>query len=605
MPRSFRTSAAAWSSLIGVVLAGAVSTTAAAALKPEAVASTTTRAPRPKASTTVTTLAPTTTTTAPAPAATSPAPAPAPAPTTTTTIAPPASPAFSTRISAGGSNPYAAPDGRTWSADRSYVGGAPAAATASAISGTDRDTLYQKHRWAVTSYDVAVPCPATYRVDLHFAETYWYAAGQRIFSVTAEWATKLADVDVVAAVGKEAALVRSFDVAVADGTLDLGFVRKVDQTMVAGIEVTQVGACGSIAAAPTAAPATYDVPASIVADCSRAVDAEIRAWLATVPDNAVARFAANGCYGQSGTIVLTDRTALTVDGNGSTFRALTVGDIGRRNWRLQGGSRITLKNMTVRGANPRAGIFEGSYDGAYEYQHGFSIEGTQGATLDNVKAFDVYGDFVTVHHDERYNPYTTDPARQITVRNAHFERSGRQGVSPTNVEGFLLERSYLGAVNMNAVDVELDFNEARGKDIRIIGNTFGSIRFSVLANVGAGVDPNVGPITLDGNTMVGPLVSCRPPVHAETYGGLYRSGYVITNNRFMALGNAFDFIGAKAVTVTGNTVTFIDGGCGTRAAVGLVDSHGVSVTGNTFTGALQAVKPDARSTGVTTSANTL
>lgn len=604
MVRPNRTSVAVSAVVVALVFAsGATHGDPAAAKllrrKPPASTTTTTRAPSTTTSTTSapstttsTTLAPTTTTTTPST-------------TTTTTVAPPTGGAFSVRIGAGGATAYTDPAGRVWSADVGYVGGAPADRSPSPISGTDRDPLYQMHRWAMPSYSVAVPCPATYRVDLHFAETYWYAPGQRVFSVSAEFATRLADIDVVAAVGKEAALIRSFDVIVNDGSLSLGFTRKVDQPMVSGIEATRVGACATTPPAPAPPPPTYDAPATIAANCSRPVDAEIRAWLATVPDNAVARFAANGCYGQDGTIMLSDRTALTVDGNGSTFQTLTTGDIGRRNWRLEGGSGITVKNMTVRGANPRAGITEGAYDPAREYQHGYSVEGTQGATLDNVKAFDVYGDFVAVHHDERYNPYITAPARNITVRNAHFERNGRQGVSPTNVEGFVLESSYLGAVNMNAVDVELDFNEARGRDIRISGNTFGAVRFSVLANVGAGLESNVGPMTLDGNTMVGPFVSCRPPVHAEASAGQYRSGYRITNNTFMTLGDAFDFIGAKDVTVTGNTVTFTFAGCGTAAGVGLVNSHGVSVTANAFRGAAQPVKQDSLSTGITASGNTL
>lgn len=590
MPRPFRVDIATLAAIAGIVAVVATATTDVAAARTNkgrrVGVTTTTTAP----STTTTTVAPTTTTTAPTT-------------TTTTTAAAPVE-QFSARISAGGATAYSDGDGAIWSPDQGYVGGAASTPTPGDISGTEDDALYQKHRWAMSTYGVAVPCAATYQVALHFAETYWYAPGQRVFSVTAEWQTALADLDVVGAVGKEAALVREFDVVVEDGILTLGFVKKVDQPMVSAIRVAQVGSCATTPVAPPP-PATYDVPASIAADCSRPVDAEIRSWLASVPDNAVARFAASGCYGQDGTIVVADRTDLTIDGNGSTFKALTVGDIGRRNWRVQGGSGITLKNMAAVGANPKAGILDGSYDGAREYQHGYSIEGTQGATLDGVKAYDVYGDFVAVHHDERFNPYTTDPARRITIRNAHFARSGRQGVSPTNVEGFTLEGSYLGDVNMNAVDVELDFDEARGKDIRIAGNTFGPVRFSVLANVGAGVDPNVGPITLDANTMVGPLVSCRPPVHVEATTGRYRSGYVVTNNRFMTLGNAFDFIGAKDVEVSGNTVTFTFGGCGTASGVGLIDSHGVSVTANAFDGAERDVTKDLLSTGVTSSANTL
>ena len=534
----------------------------------------------------------------------------APTTTITTAAAPPpvaAAPvvsSFSAAVSAGGLG-YMDSAGRVWEADRGYVGGAASGTSPTPIAGTADGRLYTQHRWGMSSYDVPVPCAARYRVDLHFAETYWYAPGQRVFSVSAEGAEKVSRVDVVASVGKHTALLRSFEVDVADGSVSLGFTKVVENPMVSGIEVTQLGACtgGTTLAAPPAP--VYDVPTSIAANCSRSVDAEIRGWLAQVPDHAVARFAAGGCYGQDGPIELVDRTGLTIDGNGATFKALTQGSNVRRNWRLQGGSAITLKNMTVRGANPRGGILEGAYNPSFEFQHGYSVEGTQGATLDNVQAFDVYGDFVAIHHDERYNPVTTAPARNITIRNARFERNGRQGISPTNVEGFVLENSYLGSVNMNAIDIELDFNEGRVTGVKIVGNTFGSVRFSLLGNVGAGYEPIVGDITLDRNTMVGPLISCRPPVYVETPDGLRRAGYTVTNNRLLAYGDAFDFTGTRNVTVAGNTVTFTDGGCGTRAGVGLIDSHTVSITGNSFVGAAEVVKRDGGSTGVTVSGNTL
>jgi hypothetical protein len=511
--------------------------------------------------------------------------------------------AFSVRVSAGG-NAYTDSAGRIWSADTGFVGGAPSAPVPVPVAGTDDDDLYTKHRWAMSGYDVPVPCPARYRVDLHFAEVYWYAPGQRVFNVSAEGTERISRLDVLAVAGRHAALVRSFDADVPDGAVSLEFTKVVENPMVSGIEVSQVSRCTGVATPIPPSP-VYEVPSSIAADCSRPVDAEIMDWLARVPNHAVARFAPGGCYGVDGSIVLADRTNLTVDGNGATFAALTKGSSTRRNWRLQGGKSVTLRNMTARGANPTAGIVEGAYDPSYEFQHAYSIEGTQGATLDGVGAHDVHGDFVAIHHDERYDPTTTAPARNVTIRNARFERNGRQGISPTNVEGLLVEGSYLGEVNMNAVDIEPDFLEARATGIRLENNTFGRIRFSVLANAGGGAAVNVGEITITGNTMVGPLVSCRPPVFVETPDGGLRAGYTITGNRLLSFGDAVELRGVAGAEVAGNTVTFTDAGCGTRAGVRLANAHVVSVTGNAFSGATEAVVNDHLSTAVTASANTL
>ena len=51
---------------------------------------------------------------------------------------------------------------------------------------------------------------ATYTVNLHFAETYWTAAGKRIFNVNINGTRVLANFDVYALVGGDKALVEPF-----------------------------------------------------------------------------------------------------------------------------------------------------------------------------------------------------------------------------------------------------------------------------------------------------------------------------------------------------------------------------------------------------------
>jgi hypothetical protein len=329
------------------------------------------------------------------------------------------------------------------------------------------------------------------------------------------------------------------------------------------------------------------------------------AWIATVPDNATLRFAPNGCYGQDGTLVLTDRVGLTIDGNGSTFKALTPGGSHRANWRFLAGSNLTVLNMTVRGANPAGGITGTAYQRSVEWQHGYSIDAVQGITFDNVAAFDTYGDLLGIQYDERVGALASAPARNVTVRNSRFERSGRQGLALSHGEKVVIENNYIGDVNMNGVDIELNEPYELGRDIRVVGNTFGPVRFSIVANVGSGYDPNVGTVTVRGNTMNGPLQTCRPPVYVETHDGMFRLNYTVENNTLLAYGNAFDFNGVKQITVAGNTVHFTNGDCGTLAGVGLINSHTVSVTGNAFLGAAQVVRKDDVSTGVTESNNRL
>jgi hypothetical protein len=352
-------------------------------------------------------------------------------------------------------------------------------------------------------------------------------------------------------------------------------------------------------------PAAFLVPDSIPADCSRAVEDDIMDWLATVPDGSTVRFKHNGCYGQDETIELEDRLDLTIDGNGSTFKALTRGSPNRDNWRIEGGQGITLTNMTVCGANPHAGIHDDAYDGSVEWQHGFRFAGTANGTLDNVRVFDVYGDFVEAMWDWR------DPdvdaaamARNIVVRDSHFARAGRMGIGLTGVDGFLLTNSYVGDVNMATVDLELDVHTHLGRNISIVNNVFGPHRFAVFANGGWGSSPNVGQIEISHNIETGPLYTCEPPIVAVGPPGSYRAGWTITNNSFLTYSDTALLTRARGVEVAGNRVRYDpSGGCGRYAGVGLEDSHDVLVVANVFEGAREVVRADALSSGVTAQGN--
>ena len=93
----------------------------------------------------------------------------------------------------------------------------------------------------------------------------------------------------------------------------------------AGILLLGLALVQPAAAAPPQRATVYKVPKKIQSDCSVAVDAKISAWLATVPNNSTVQFESGRCYGQDGTITLSGRIGLVVDGQGSEFRALTPG----------------------------------------------------------------------------------------------------------------------------------------------------------------------------------------------------------------------------------------------------------------------------------------
>lgn len=158
------------------------------------------------------------------------------------------------RVNAGGSS-YTDVDGNVWDADQEftdggwgYVGGRTYS-TKHGISGTDDDALYRSERFGMSGYRFTVPSSGKYRVELHFAEIFMQQSGQRIFDVYLENKLVLDNLDIYAEVGHDAALVRTFDVEVTDGVLDVTFEKVVDRPKISAIQVTALPATAALAKA--------------------------------------------------------------------------------------------------------------------------------------------------------------------------------------------------------------------------------------------------------------------------------------------------------------------------------------------------------------------
>jgi len=140
-----------------------------------------------------------------------------------------------TRIVAGPSTLVDA-RGHRWLPDSGYLGG-QSSVTSAGIEGTSSHSIYQHERWGMRGYVIQVPAPATYAINLYLAETRFSRPRQRVFDVIAEGVVKASDVDIVGSAGRNHAYHVSFTAEVTDGQLDLGFISKIDQAKVNGIEV--------------------------------------------------------------------------------------------------------------------------------------------------------------------------------------------------------------------------------------------------------------------------------------------------------------------------------------------------------------------------------
>lgn len=156
----------------------------------------------------------------------------------------PQDPAFATtvyRINAGGPD-YTDSQGQLWSADQGFNTGNTASVTNS-IAGTEDDTLFQSERWdPVAEPELIYSLPVTngnYRVNLYFAEIYneCFSVGCRVFDVLIEGQLVLNDLDIFQEAGSLTALIKTFDVIVEDGVLNIEFRHVRENPKISALEV--------------------------------------------------------------------------------------------------------------------------------------------------------------------------------------------------------------------------------------------------------------------------------------------------------------------------------------------------------------------------------
>lgn len=115
------------------------------------------------------------------------------------------------------------------------------------ILSTVDDPLYHTERYG-DPFEYKIPVkPGNYRVKLHFAEIFWGATGagpgsgmgipgERVFDVSIEGILKLDDYDIIADVGVETAVIKTFVMNNVDDTLNIFLTASVDNAKLSAIE---------------------------------------------------------------------------------------------------------------------------------------------------------------------------------------------------------------------------------------------------------------------------------------------------------------------------------------------------------------------------------
>ncbi len=328
--------------------------------------------------------------------------------------------------------------------------------------------------------------------------------------------------------------------------------------------------------------AVISVPESIPADLSRDVTTELNRFFAGLPDGTSVRFPAQAKYRIEGTIVLADKTNITIDRNGVLFRAVDRGeDHGKKEnyagWkrtrnrahlRVKGGRNIQIRNVEVHGAHPDAGK-AGTYDSNREAQHGFDLVGVKDCILDNVNVHDVYGDCV----------YLTK-VQGVVVRNSKLRRCGRQGIAVATGEDVLIENNEIADSRRGIIDIEPYGKDWATGNIRIIGNKLGGSRLLLLPMGGSGT---IGTIFIADNVNTEP--NGTPAVSNTGKSEQHRGPFLMINNQISIGGSPAAGLRIRhndGIFLAGNTLTFPE-----RRQMTALDLEGSSgaVVGNKFEGA--------------------
>jgi len=150
----------------------------------------------------------------------------------------------SVRINAGATTSYTDNNGNAWLADQLVTGGTTYANSNTIAGSTPAPQVYRSERYGQgkTSFAYNIPVTnGTYNVNLDFSESYVTGPGQRIFNVAINGTQVLTNFDIYAAAGgMNIPVVKTFNVAVTNGTLNVNFLPgSVENPKVNGIEVVQ------------------------------------------------------------------------------------------------------------------------------------------------------------------------------------------------------------------------------------------------------------------------------------------------------------------------------------------------------------------------------
>ncbi len=241
----------------------------------------------------------------------------------------------------------------------------------------------------------------------------------------------------------------------------------------------------------------FVVPSSIDTTGHTDVTGALQQFLAGQTGNgAIIEFPVGATYRLDGTLHLSHRHDLVVDGNGARFVAHGRGDRRRSQWVVRSSDDITLRDMTVVGANRHAGLADDAYVAALEGQHGVELDGVRDVELDHVRISDTFGDLVYIGRDPRSRAWSEG----VRVHDSVLVGSGRMGVTVTAGRDIRIDHDVISQTRRSTIDLEPNSRSEGAQRITIANNVIGPGRLFFVAagkSAGAGNDDVSGLIVED------------------------------------------------------------------------------------------------------------
>ena len=204
---------------------------------------------------------------------------------------------------------------------------------------------------------------------------------------------------------------------------------------------------------------SFDVPTHIASACkSGDSTTALEAFLESVPANSTVVFPRGGCFVINGTLLLRDKTGLTIDGNSSRLEQTVSPATDAPVVELWHDTNLTIQGLRITGA------YNGSNGGGgSEGDYGIQFEADSGVTLTNDAVSNVQGDFLYL--SPPYDIPTSDAlSTGITITNSTFTNAGYHGLTVESVgcptlspcNGLTVSHDTFQGMGVDAMDFEYD-----------------------------------------------------------------------------------------------------------------------------------------------------